>query len=51
MVPTVLITGASQGISKATAGLFAQNCDDLVLAARNSDRLNVAFSRCPNRAL
>jgi short-subunit dehydrogenase len=39
MAPTVLITGASQGIGKATALLFAQNGYDLVLAARNSERL------------
>jgi short-subunit dehydrogenase len=43
MAPTVLITGASQGIGKATALLFARNGYDLVLAARNSERLaNVA---------
>lgn len=40
MAPTVLITGASQGIGKATALLFAQNGYDVVLAARMSDRLN-----------
>jgi short-subunit dehydrogenase len=40
MAPTVLITGASQGIGKATALLFAQNGYDVVLAARDRDRLN-----------
>jgi short-subunit dehydrogenase len=40
MAPTVLITGASQGIGKATALLFAQNGYDIVLAAREPDRLN-----------
>ena len=34
MVPTVLITGASQGIGKATALLFAQKGYNLVLASR-----------------
>jgi Short-chain alcohol dehydrogenase of unknown specificity len=40
MARTVLITGASQGIGKATALLFAQKGYDVVLAAREPDRLN-----------
>lgn len=36
---TVLITGASQGSGKATALLFAQKGFDVVLAARQADRL------------
>ncbi|WP_341527709.1 SDR family oxidoreductase [Nostoc sp. UHCC 0302] len=39
MAPTVLITGASQGIGKATAILFAKNGYDLVLTARQGERL------------
>lgn len=39
MEATVLITGASQGIGKATAWLFAQNGYRVVLAARQADRL------------
>lgn len=39
MAPTVLITGASQGIGKATALLFARKGYDLVLAARQPERL------------
>lgn len=39
MEPTVLITGASQGIGKATALLFAQKGYRVVLAARHADRL------------
>lgn len=41
MAPTILITGASQGIGKATALLFAHKGYDVVLAAREPDRLNI----------
>ncbi len=39
MASTVLITGASQGIGKATALLFARNGYNVVLAARQPERL------------
>lgn len=39
MVHTVIITGASQGIGKATALLFAKKGYNLVLAARQIERL------------
>lgn len=48
MAPTVLITGASQGIGKATALLFARNGYDLVLAARQSDRLEAVGQEIQN---
>ena len=39
MSPTAFITGASQGIGKATALLFAQKGYDLVITARTKDKL------------
>lgn len=39
MADTVLITGASQGIGKETTLLFARNGYDIILAARQADRL------------
>jgi short-subunit dehydrogenase len=41
MAPTVLITGASQGIGKATALLFARKGYELVLTSRHSEKLEV----------
>lgn len=48
MTPTVIITGASQGIGKATALLFAQKGYDIVLAARQSERLEAAAAEVRN---
>lgn len=42
MAKTVMITGASQGIGKATALLFARQGYDIVLAARQPERLEAA---------
>lgn len=39
MAPTVLVTGASEGIGKATALLFAHKGYDLILAARRAEPL------------
>ncbi|ARV62179.1 oxidoreductase [Nostocales cyanobacterium HT-58-2] len=39
MAPTVLITGASEGIGKASALLFASKGYDLILTARHPDNL------------
>ncbi|WP_017653065.1 SDR family NAD(P)-dependent oxidoreductase [Fortiea contorta] len=39
MAPTAIITGASQGIGKATALLFAQQGYDLILVARQANNL------------
>jgi short-subunit dehydrogenase len=48
MAPTVLITGASQGIGKATALLFAQNGYDTILAARRDEPLAQAAQEVQN---
>ncbi|GAX41376.1 short-chain dehydrogenase/reductase SDR [Tolypothrix sp. NIES-4075] len=42
MTNTVIITGASQGIGKATALEFARQGYNIVLAARQPDRLEAA---------
>ncbi|MEO1671478.1 MAG: SDR family oxidoreductase [Cyanobacteria bacterium J06631_2] len=39
MSPTALITGASQGIGRATALLFAKNDYNLIITARTKDKL------------
>lgn len=48
MAPTVLITGASQGIGKATALLFAQKGYDLVLTSRHADSLQAVAQEVQN---
>jgi NADPH:quinone reductase-like Zn-dependent oxidoreductase len=45
MTNTVIITGASQGIGKATALLFARHNYNVVLAARQLDRLEATAAQ------
>jgi NADP-dependent 3-hydroxy acid dehydrogenase YdfG len=45
MAPTVLITGASQGSGKATALLFASKGYDVVMVARQPERLAAAAAQ------
>lgn len=42
MKKTVLITGASSGYGKATAKLFAENGYEVIMSARNSEKLEKA---------
>lgn len=48
MAQTVLITGASQGIGKATALELAQHGCNMVLAAREPARLGSSSNRGAN---
>ncbi|HEY9850192.1 MAG TPA: SDR family oxidoreductase [Leptolyngbyaceae cyanobacterium] len=48
MSKTILITGASQGSGKATALLFARNGYDVVLAARQPERLEAVAQEVRN---
>jgi len=46
---TTLITGASSGIGKACAEIFAREKSDLILAARRIERIKSNFSSKKNR--
>ena len=43
---TVVVTGASSGIGLCTAEAFARRGDDVVLVARDAERLEQAAARC-----
>lgn len=45
MVKTVLITGASSGIGKATASIFAKNGYNLIITGRREDKLEEVKSK------
>lgn len=52
MSQTILVTGASSGIGKELALLFARGGDDIVLVARSEDKLQALAeknSRRPQR--
>lgn len=51
MTNTAIITGASQGIGKATGLLFARHNYDVVLAARQLDRLEATAAQIQIREL
>ena len=48
MSSTALITGASQGIGKATALLFAEKGYDLIITARTKDKLETVAEKISN---
>lgn len=48
MSPTAFITGASQGIGRATALLFAKNGYDLIITARTKDQLEAVAEEIRN---
>ena len=48
MSPTAFITGASQGIGRATALLFAKNGYDLIITARTKDKLEAVAEEIRN---
>jgi short-subunit dehydrogenase len=44
--PSVVVVGASSGVGRATALMFARNGSDVVLAARDRAALDVVAARC-----